>query len=313
MQAQTDLNNAYSDINGRANPTILSSDIGGTTLTPGLYHANAALSVNGIVTLDAQGDPNAIFVIQAMDSMNIASGSQIRLIGSAQACNVFWQSNNSVFLGSNSINLGNFIAANSISLANGALLNGRALSRNGSVSLDTNTISVPVCTPQSPLGTLRVITNVINNNGGNMSAASFTVRVRLNGNFEVPGSPANGMISPGLSYSLTGSSTYVVTVDSNVYPYATAQFGTDCSAQGSVYLPVGAIRTCTITLDDIAPIDVCPYGDFSPNKYDGHCVVPVIAVVSKAIPAEVPFAGSTVTYTYTISNPGRVALSNVDI
>lgn len=312
-QAQTDLGIAYNDVSGRINQDTISGDLGGTTIYPGLYRSASSISLNGVLTLDAQGDANAIFVIQSADNLNIASGARIALLGGAQACNIYWQSGNGVFLGTNSIMVGNVVAYNAISLGNGALLNGRLLSRNGSVTLDTNTITTPTCGPQSPLGNLHIITNVVNNSGGSSAPAGFTVRVRGSGNNEVPGSPTNGMVSPGTNYTLTGGITYTLSVDAANSTYLPAQFSGDCSVTGAVFLPLGGNLTCTITIDDAPQVDYCPSGDFSPNTHDGHCVIPVIDVAVKAIPDSVPYAGSSLTYLYTVGNPGRIALSNVSI
>lgn len=312
-QAQTDLGTAYADIASRSSTATVNGDLGGITLAPGFYRSISSIGINGNVTLDAQGDPNAIFVIQSVDTLNITAGSKVLLTGSAQACNVFWQSGSGVTVGTNASVAGSFIATNNISLANGALLSGRLLSQNGNVSLDTNLVSVPVCTPQPTTGSLRVITNVINDNGRTATPGSFTVRVRNASNTEAAGSPTSGSNPPGTLFTLASGSAYTVSADQSGTNYYAAQYSGDCNSTGNLYIQAGSSKTCTITLDDTPANDICPVRDYSASKWDGHCYTPVIAVTVNTTPYRVAFGGGSQMYTYSISNPGRIPLSNVGI
>jgi hypothetical protein len=151
LQAQNDLTTAYNDAAGRG-PVVdkTSQDLGGTTLVPGVYNAASAMALTGTVTLDAQGDPNAVFVFQAGSTLITASSSAVALIGGTQACNVFWQVGSSATLGTGTNFVGNVMALTSIDLQTGANLQGRALARNGAVTLDTNVITRPGCAAPSP-------------------------------------------------------------------------------------------------------------------------------------------------------------------
>jgi hypothetical protein len=91
LAAQSDLTTAYNDAAGRTPYTVQSSDLGGTKLAPGVYHTASGMSLTGTVTLDGQGDPNAVFIFQAGSTLITASNSTVALINGAQACNVFWQ------------------------------------------------------------------------------------------------------------------------------------------------------------------------------------------------------------------------------
>ncbi|MHB8079261.1 MAG: ice-binding family protein [Candidatus Krumholzibacteriia bacterium] len=142
--AQTDLTTAYNDLAGRACGTNLTSeDLGGMTLAPGVYCFNSSAALTGTLTLDGQGDANAVFVIQIASTLTTASGAAVDLIGSAQAQNVFWQVGSSATLGTGTAFAGNIVALQSVTLATGASLSGRALARNGAVTLDTNAVNVP--------------------------------------------------------------------------------------------------------------------------------------------------------------------------
>jgi hypothetical protein len=156
LQSQRDLVTAYNDAAGRSSTATISADLAGSTLTPGVYTSASSLGLSGALTLDARGDRNAVFVFQAGSTLTAASASRVLLIGGAQACNVFWQVGSSATIGTTSAFVGNIMALTSISLTTGATLNGRALARNGAVTLDTNTITKAACaTPGStpPAGT----------------------------------------------------------------------------------------------------------------------------------------------------------------
>ena len=94
----------------------------GLTLTPGVYCFTSAalLAVNGTLTLDAQGDPNADFIFQIPEALTIQSGSTVRMINGGQLCNVFWQVGSSATLGTNADFVGNILALTSITLQTGA-------------------------------------------------------------------------------------------------------------------------------------------------------------------------------------------------
>jgi hypothetical protein len=146
-RAKADLVTAYNDAAGRSSTATISADLAGRTLTPGVYTSASSLGLSGDLTLDGRGDPNAVFVFQAGSTLTAGSASRVLLIGGAQPCNVFWQVGSSATIGTSSAFAGNILALTSISMTTGATLNGRALARNGAVTLDTNTITRSACAP----------------------------------------------------------------------------------------------------------------------------------------------------------------------
>jgi hypothetical protein len=140
-----DLTAAYNDAAGRTLcPVSVAGNIGGQTLTPGLYKSTGSLEVtSGNLTLDAQGDANAVFIFQIASTFEMGNGLQIILAGNAQASNIFWQVGTSATMGTTSHAEGTFMADQSISFATGATLNGRALARIASVTLEDNMIVKP--------------------------------------------------------------------------------------------------------------------------------------------------------------------------
>jgi len=142
-QGKLDLTAAYNDAAGRTSTDIvtLSGNIGGLTLTPGLYKSTSSLAISsGDLTFDAKGNANAIFIIQIASSLTTTSGRKVFLAGNASASNIFWQVGSSATFGTTSVFKGTIMAMQSITFNTGATLNGRALARTGGIVLAGNTI-----------------------------------------------------------------------------------------------------------------------------------------------------------------------------
>lgn len=137
--AQVDLTAAYLDASGRASGGLLPANIGGTTITPGVYNAATSLGITGNVTLNGAG----VYIFQIPTTLTTASTSQVILAGGATAANVFWQVGSSATLGTGSVFYGNILAQASITITTGAVLSGRALARTGAVTLDNNAVTSP--------------------------------------------------------------------------------------------------------------------------------------------------------------------------
>jgi hypothetical protein len=150
-KAQSDLTIAYNDAAGRALTASVAGDLVGKTLTAGVYKSTGPLGLTGTVTLNGQGDPNAVFIFQIASTLITGSASHVSLLNGAQACHVFWQVGSSATLGTTSSFKGTIMALTSIAVQTGALVQGRALARNGAVTLDNDTFTAANCgtTPSS--------------------------------------------------------------------------------------------------------------------------------------------------------------------
>ena len=148
LQAQTDLTTAYNDAAGRIPVTTIATELGGVTLTPGVYNSLSGtfeIVAGGTLTLDAQGDPDGVFIFQMATTLVTFDSSDVNLIGSASPCNVWWQVGSSATLGTNSNFTGNILALTSIQVLTNVVVDGRVLARNASVTLDDDNIDASGC------------------------------------------------------------------------------------------------------------------------------------------------------------------------
>jgi hypothetical protein len=143
VQAQNDLTTAYNDV--AATPCtadLTGQNLGGLTLTPGVYCFSSSAQLTGALTLDSLGNPNALFLFKIGSTLTTASGSSVTAINPSSSCNrVFWQVGSSATLGTGTSFAGDILALTSITLTTGANTSGRVLARNGAVTLDTNNVN----------------------------------------------------------------------------------------------------------------------------------------------------------------------------
>jgi type VI secretion system secreted protein VgrG len=143
FQAQADLTTAYNACAGAVvTVTLTGQDLGGQTLTPGVYFFAASAPMNGVLTLDAQGNPNAVFIFQIGSTLLAAINSSVAVINGAREANVFWQVGSSATLAAGVVLRGNIMAYASITLSQGTRVFGRALARTGAVTMDTSSVVV---------------------------------------------------------------------------------------------------------------------------------------------------------------------------
>jgi len=186
-QAQLDLTSAYNDAAGRTVGAItVAGNLGGQTLTPGLYKSTSSLEISsGDLTLDAQGDANAVFIFQMGSTLTTTAGRQVILSGGAQAANIVWQVGSSATLGTTSGFKGNILALTSITVTTGATVEGRLLARNGAVTLDANTITIPTATSSVVLQSAAAVTGTYTDALGQVpNLATKTITVPRSGSME---------------------------------------------------------------------------------------------------------------------------------
>lgn len=148
LEAKVDTSTAYFDAANRTPDGTVPQDVGGLTLSPGVYSQTENLSLTGTLTLDGTGDSDAQFILQAGGTLATAVGSTVVLINGARACNVFWQVGESAALSADTAFAGSVLADGSVTVQTGATVTGRLLTRTGAVNLDSNTITSPDCASQ---------------------------------------------------------------------------------------------------------------------------------------------------------------------
>jgi hypothetical protein len=153
IAAKNALTTAYNDAASRPSNGSAGTDLAGQVFLPGVRTASSSLLLSsGAVTLDAQGDPNAVFIFQIASTLTTGSSTTVSLINGAQACNVFWQVGSSATLGTGTRFVGTVMALATITANTAATIHGRLLAQTGAVNLDTNTITTSNC-PSSTTGT----------------------------------------------------------------------------------------------------------------------------------------------------------------
>jgi hypothetical protein len=141
QHAQASAAIAYNDAAGRSTaPITVAGDLGGKTLAPGLYKSTSSLSLTGTVTLHGSG----VYIFQIASALTVSNGGTVVLSGGATADNVFWQVGSSATLGTSADFKGTIMALASVTLATGARLDGRALALNAAVTLDSNSVTIPI-------------------------------------------------------------------------------------------------------------------------------------------------------------------------
>jgi len=230
---------AYTDAMGRTLPTATelgTGDIGGLTITPGLYKWSTGVTILTDVILS--GGPTDVWIFQIDGNLNISSGKSILLSGGALSQNIFWAVAGTTTLQTTSVFEGTILSgpgSSSISMQNGATLNGRALGQK-EVTLIGNTIDKVTVTPNSNLIVTKV---VINDNGRTNVISDFPLAV---GSTTVISGTSNSFASGDYEVSEITNSNY------------TKSFSGDCDSNGSITLYPGINMACTITNNDIAEV-----------------------------------------------------------
>ncbi len=236
QQAHADVVSAYAEVAARTGGAALAGALAGATVLPGLHTIAGAVSNTTTLTLDAGGDPNAVFVFQVNGALAMAAGSKIVLARGAQASRVFWQVNGAGAVGANAEFVGTLMALDAVAIGNGTVVNGRAFARNGALTLDANEVysappavaitSGPTTTDTTPTiaGTTDVDTPVTVTVAGQTltvvpvdGAWSVTSALLANGTYPVTATVVDGAGN-------TGSANQELTVDT-VLPVVTIDGG----------------------------------------------------------------------------------------
>jgi hypothetical protein len=149
-EAKSALTTAATTAANEASNGSAGTELAGQEFLPGVYTASTSLLLSsGSVTLNAQGDPNAVFIFQIGSTLTTGSNTDVSLINGAQACNVFWQVGSSATLGTGTHFVGTIMAADSITANTGATIHGRLLAQTAAVTLEDNTITKSTCASSS--------------------------------------------------------------------------------------------------------------------------------------------------------------------
>jgi hypothetical protein len=144
LRGKSDLAAAYDNAASRPVTAVVPVELGGTTRTPGVYQSPAGtFGITGTLTLNAKGNPNAVFIFKTASTLITASSSRVRLINGAKSANVFWKVGSSATLGTHSLIRGNILALASITVTTGVTVDGRVLSRTAAVTLDSDKVTAP--------------------------------------------------------------------------------------------------------------------------------------------------------------------------
>ena len=289
LQAQNDTTTAYNNLAGQACTSDLTDqDLGGKTLVPGVYCFSSSAQLTGALTLNAGGDSNAVWVFKTVSTLTTASNSSVLLTNGGQPCNVFWQVGSSAVLGTTTSFVGSILALTSIALDTGASVSGRALARNGAVTLDSNTVSAAVCgvppvtvTPIPP--TLSKSFSPATIDAGGVSTLSITLS---NAN-----ATAASLTAP-LTDTFPNGVVIAATPRSNcggifTTPDTGGLFATVIMTGGSI----PANGSCLVTVDVKAPvagsfINSLPAGALQTSN--GNNAAPAVATLTVNTPAVVP-------------------------
>jgi hypothetical protein len=193
----------------------------GQTLLPNVYCLGAASTVNGELILDGQGNPNSLFIFKIDGALATTANSQITLTNSASICNVYWQVNGQVELGTNSVFRGTLLVNGAVNLLNGATLYGRALSQAGAISLQTNNVTLSLKPTASQINASGPVTFCQGNS------------VVLSGN-------VGGIWS-------TGATTPSITVSNSGDYYVTNTTSCGSAVSNHIIITVNPLPVCTIT------------------------------------------------------------------
>jgi outer membrane protein OmpA-like peptidoglycan-associated protein len=284
QQALVDAGSAFTSASGlAAGNTLTGSDLGGQILVPGVYHSVAALAATSAVTFNANGDPNAYFIIQGDGTLNTTASTSMVLAGGAQSSHIFWVVEGAATLGASSSFLGTILSHGAVTVGASSHFAGRAISVTAAVTLDADVFGpvipvpvIPVPVPDAaptvtitggPIASTNDSTPTITGTtdapvGTAVSVAvggtPHTTTVLTGGVWTItvgtalPEGPVTVIASVTPTGSLTGTATQVLTIDTTA-PSLTITGGPNLTTQdstptisGTTNAPTGSTVTITI-------------------------------------------------------------------
>ena len=314
LQAQGANTNAYNVLASEACNTTygVPTDIGGLTLTPGVYCFASSAGLTGTLTLDAQGNPNAVFIFEIGSTLITASNSTVLLVNGASPCQVFWQVGSSATLGVGTNFVGNILALTSITLDTNAVLSGRALAQNGAVTLDSNIVAVSSCSGTTIVPpTLNKAFNSANILAGGASTLTITLS-NTDGNAASMSSPLTDTLPTGVVISNQSSTTCGGTLTAVAGTSVVTLTGGSIPADGSCTVTVGVTAPAAGTFINSMPagaLQTSNGGNAAPAVATLTVTAPATAApptVNKAFSPAIILAGGVSTLTITLNNPDAV-------
>jgi Ice-binding-like len=339
-QAQSDANTAYNSLAGQPCNTILTGqDLGGLTLTPGVYCYTSSAQLTGTLTLNGQGNPNAVFIFKIGSTLITASNSSVVLVNGGSPCNIFFQVGSSATLGTGTQFIGNIFALASVTLTTNVTIAGRAIGLNGAVTLDSNVVSVPTCGGVPTTGFVQVCavagpgvpvgTNITFNVGGTVVtlAAGAAPGGTCSSPISVPTGPVivtetipGGTTVTGISTSPSGA-----LITSNL-PAGTATVTVTPGGQTTVTFitaaipppPNGFVQVCKVAGAGVAvgtnftfSVAGTPVTIAAGAAPGGTCGTPIVAPPGAAVVTETIPAGTLVAGVSTLPSAGLLVSSNL--
>lgn len=317
LQARNDAVTAYNSLAIQpCTQDLTGQDLGGLTLTPGVYCFTSSAQLTGTLTLDATSNPGGVFIFKMVTSLTTASASSVNVIGGGSVCNVWWQVGSSATLGTTTSLAGNILASDSITLTTGASMSGRAFALNAAITLDTNVVGSPACIPAAssalsltkddggatfvPGGTINYTLSFQNTGNMLLENVTLTDAIPLDTTFNAGASTAgwNCAVSPctfnlgTLLPGTTGSVVFAVTVNNPTAATVISNSATITSGAvvftatdtTSIVVVPTATSLPTATTPPVIPTDVPPGATaVPPNPTD----VPPNATGVPPIPTDV--------------------------
>ncbi|HMS67516.1 MAG TPA: ice-binding family protein [Saprospiraceae bacterium] len=220
--AADDVASAYMYLAALGGGSVISSNLNGQVLTPGLYTIGSAASLSTTLTLDGEGDSTAVFILKINGALTTAALSNIALINNASLCNVYWQINGQLQVGEGSTFQGTVIANGAIILLEGSTLLGQGLTQAGAISVSTSMVTIgispvaSVIVPDGPLNFCEGDSVVLSGNVGgtwNVGGTAPSLKVFTAGTYYVMNTTACGTVISNLMTITTFSIIPTITAD----------------------------------------------------------------------------------------------------